>query len=447
MREYNAILTLVPFLGSMRQHPIPQNILDVEFKLFTKFTVKEFAYLAIGVGFGGIFLYLFSVSILPGIIAIPVFLVSALIGSALALLPINEQGADVYMGNFIKAITRPTLRVWRNENFDQKFEWLAKQRGVTLQPGEELNIPNEPKMKKKRVIGGTSKPIDTPSPIVDEDVLDSIEQAELERLAQIDRLVAANSSLTVSSSALPIEAQIIPESNSVSVQSSATPIQAQMTSTTNSPTIHSTTSSIEAQVMSTQTTPQTGNEILLPSVSSINIQSSPMGQNEQQNVVLTSPISSVDPSNTQPPHLIDPNPQLDSANQHPTIEKVTPSASNEIVLPKSSSVREITQVRISAETAEPYKTVVEDYHAEPGKIAIFLSNEAGGVPGALVMIKDAGGNMIQALQSDPQGLVLSRKVLPPGEYTVIIKHDRSNFPEVLFNLENKPIPVVNIRSN
>ena len=40
----------------MKQHPIPQNVLDVEFKLFTKFTVREFAYIAIGFGFGGIFI-------------------------------------------------------------------------------------------------------------------------------------------------------------------------------------------------------------------------------------------------------------------------------------------------------------------------------------------------------------------------------------------------------
>ena len=40
----------------MRQHAIPQNILDVEFKIFTKFTLKEFAYLGIGVGIGGVFL-------------------------------------------------------------------------------------------------------------------------------------------------------------------------------------------------------------------------------------------------------------------------------------------------------------------------------------------------------------------------------------------------------
>jgi hypothetical protein len=57
----------------MRQHAIPQNILDVEFKLFTKFTLKEFAYLAIGLGIGGIMIYLVVSGIIPPILGIPIF--------------------------------------------------------------------------------------------------------------------------------------------------------------------------------------------------------------------------------------------------------------------------------------------------------------------------------------------------------------------------------------
>lgn len=106
----------------MKQHPIPQNILDVEFKLFTRFTVKEFAYIAIGVGFGGIFLYFFSTGKLPGIIAFPVFIATSGIGLFLGLVPINDQKADTFLKNYFSAITKPTQRVWLNEKINSKFK-------------------------------------------------------------------------------------------------------------------------------------------------------------------------------------------------------------------------------------------------------------------------------------------------------------------------------------
>ncbi len=124
----------------MRQHPIPQNVLDVEFKLFTKFTLKEFAYLALGIGTGGIFLYLSIRGDIPGIIGIPIFLVLSLIGIFLALVPINDQPADKAIINFFTAINRPTQRVWLNEA-------LKEQR---LKP-----IVSPTEQSKGKIIGGS----------------------------------------------------------------------------------------------------------------------------------------------------------------------------------------------------------------------------------------------------------------------------------------------------
>ncbi len=99
----------------MRQHAIPQNILDVEFKIFTKFTLKEFAYLGIGVGIGGVFLYFTTKGQFPGIVGIPMFLLFSGIGLFFALVPINDQPADKFISNFFYAINRPTQRVWLNK--------------------------------------------------------------------------------------------------------------------------------------------------------------------------------------------------------------------------------------------------------------------------------------------------------------------------------------------
>jgi hypothetical protein len=125
----------------MRQHPIPQNVLDIEFKIFTRFTLKEFAYLALGIGTGGIFLYFSIRGDIPGAIGIPIFAILSGIGAFLALVPINDQPADKAIINFFTVINRPTQRVWLNQT-------LKEQR---IKP---LLIPQ---VEKKKVIGASEK--------------------------------------------------------------------------------------------------------------------------------------------------------------------------------------------------------------------------------------------------------------------------------------------------
>jgi len=137
----------------MKQHAIPQNVLDVEFKLFTKFTLKEFSYLAIGVGFGGLILYLTVGKQIPGVIGIPIFIMSSLAGIFLALVPINDQPADKFIQNYIKAITSPTQRAWISKNYPRS----RMKPGVKPTEEGEL-ISKESKEKKKKIIGAQPLP-------------------------------------------------------------------------------------------------------------------------------------------------------------------------------------------------------------------------------------------------------------------------------------------------
>jgi len=168
----------------MKQHPIPQNILDIEFKLFTKFTVREFVYMAVGVGFGGIFLYLFTKEQVPGIIAFPIFIVSSGMGLFLGLVPINDQKADVFLKNYIIAISNPTQRVWRNKDVDERFSKEDIQGQITASKGSMLrNIETKDKIE---IIGSStdSAPVNQ---FIDEGKLYEIEKEEAERLADIDK--------------------------------------------------------------------------------------------------------------------------------------------------------------------------------------------------------------------------------------------------------------------
>ncbi len=156
----------------MRQHAIPQNILDIEFKLFTKFTLKEFAYLAIGFGIGGIMIYLIVSNIIPGTLGIPVCILSCSTGIFLGLVPINDQDADVFIKNYITAITSPTQRVWLTK--DMKEE----RRKPDIKPDEEGKlVPKEMKGKKKKIIG---EGLLVKKQIIDENKVEDIFEKDLE---------------------------------------------------------------------------------------------------------------------------------------------------------------------------------------------------------------------------------------------------------------------------
>ena len=131
----------------MKQHAIPQNVLDVEFKLFTKFTLKEFAYLAIGVGIGGLFLYLTVGKQMPAIIGIPAFLIFSAIGVFLSLVPINDQPADKFIQNYITAITNPTQRVWKSK----EQEDIAQKPGV--KPSKDGTLIAKHIKERPKIIG------------------------------------------------------------------------------------------------------------------------------------------------------------------------------------------------------------------------------------------------------------------------------------------------------
>ena len=149
----------------MRQHAIPHNILDIEFKLFTKFTLKEFAYLAIGVGFGGVMIYLTVSKIIPGILGIPIFIVSSSIGVVLGLIPINEQDADIFIKNFIFAINNPTQRVWLNSQ-------MKEQRNKPeVKPSKEGQIIHKDIKEEKKKIIGSDTHIIKEQPIEEEDTI------------------------------------------------------------------------------------------------------------------------------------------------------------------------------------------------------------------------------------------------------------------------------------
>lgn len=119
---------------SNRQHPVPQNIMDVEFKLIGDLTMRQFSYLFV-LGLLAYLSYLFVF----GVLKIPVVAFLILLGVGLAFVPIQERGMDEWIVNFFRAIKNPTQRVWKKEpQLPSAFVYdslaVVRQEMITLAP-------------------------------------------------------------------------------------------------------------------------------------------------------------------------------------------------------------------------------------------------------------------------------------------------------------------------
>lgn len=98
----------------MKQHSVPENIMDVEFKLFGSLSAKQFGYIIAGGCVALFFFYIFKAlnSIFLGWIFGGL---SVMLGLSLALIRINEQPFEVWLANFLTAMFSSQKRVWKKE--------------------------------------------------------------------------------------------------------------------------------------------------------------------------------------------------------------------------------------------------------------------------------------------------------------------------------------------
>lgn len=92
-----------------KQHPIPQNFMDVEFKIVGDFTVRQFIYLCIT----GFPTYLIYQAPIQGFLKSIGVIVFGLLGIILVFVPIDDRSADVWIVNFFRAVYGNNRRVWR----------------------------------------------------------------------------------------------------------------------------------------------------------------------------------------------------------------------------------------------------------------------------------------------------------------------------------------------
>lgn len=118
-----------------KQHAVPQNIMDVEFKLIGELTMRQFVYLLVFLGLA-YFIFTRSFSI---VFRLPLTLFSSLAGLAFAFIPIEDRGLDEWVVNFFNAVYSENQKVWKKRPrppspFVHQNLSIVKQELITLAP-------------------------------------------------------------------------------------------------------------------------------------------------------------------------------------------------------------------------------------------------------------------------------------------------------------------------
>lgn len=133
----------------MDQHPIPQDVTGFQFKLIGNMTVKQFAYIAVGV-ISAVVLYYLPLNTAGWIIFKVFFIpISGATGVIIAFVPIEGRPIDVMAANFSKAIFAPNQYVYHKVGRKFSFSLITttKAQAATAETQEK-----KPKMSQAQRI-------------------------------------------------------------------------------------------------------------------------------------------------------------------------------------------------------------------------------------------------------------------------------------------------------
>jgi len=101
----------------MENHPIPQDVTGFKFRLIGSITVKQFLYL-LGAGVVALILYFLPI---PIVIKIPCMFLPAVVGLALAFIPIDGRPMDKMIANFIRTIPSENQYIYHKKGVDMPY--------------------------------------------------------------------------------------------------------------------------------------------------------------------------------------------------------------------------------------------------------------------------------------------------------------------------------------
>ncbi len=149
-------------------HPIPQDITGFQFRIIGDLTIKQFAYLAIGLLLGWIFFIL----PIPLIIKVPLGGLSAGIGIFFAFVRIQGRSADMMLSLFFKAVLKPNEYVY-NKQTGEALPVITSPQLSTVSPVNPTQLPTPEKNETHQ-----TAPLNTDTPHLANQLAKALEEKE-----------------------------------------------------------------------------------------------------------------------------------------------------------------------------------------------------------------------------------------------------------------------------
>lgn len=143
----------------MESHPIPQQISSYQFRLVGDMTLKQFFQIA---GGALISIIIYSLPLL-GIIKWPLVIFFALLGLALAFLPLEERPLEKWIIAFFKSVYSPTLFSWKKtaEEFNYYQDEATVPSEKILYAGGEAKLQEYLKNSSPNTLSGNLEKIES----------------------------------------------------------------------------------------------------------------------------------------------------------------------------------------------------------------------------------------------------------------------------------------------
>ncbi len=167
----------------MKSHPVPQNIMDVEFKLFGELTIRQFGYVA-GGALAAFVCYVLFADI--GLVRWPLVVFFGILGIMLAVFKVNDRPFEIWLANFIFAIFTSQRSIW-------------KKSAKTPEILRSINVNSSSKGSINTVINRSPlSSVYLPNEEIEENISKE-DKEEADRLSQIDSLWGTDTTQKVQS--------------------------------------------------------------------------------------------------------------------------------------------------------------------------------------------------------------------------------------------------------
>ncbi|MFA5932642.1 MAG: PrgI family protein [Microgenomates group bacterium] len=379
----------------MEPHPIPQNVTSFEFHLVGDMTLKQFIYL--GAGLGTAYLLYATLFFSIPVLAIPLILISSVLGIAFAFVPIYDRPFDHWVGAFFRAVYSPTkgsfklrsnpkLKVTPSDPFLQnRLQLYLSSMGMTVNLWDK-QIPTAP---------ATSTP--TPTPAIPE----IKEIKESEKQATLAENILTKTLGNIQAQAQPESTSHLPSqqelTNLVEMARQAQVLQGKI----------SDTEKLIKQM--TTTTKQTETTQIQSSLKAL----------LQQTEELYQKTSSMTQATTH----------TTAAQQLPQTVPITPAPP---ILTQPAVAPKVTIVQPLA-----HKETQVVLTSTPNVINGIVGDDAGNfLENVIVIIHDKDGMPVRALKTNKLGQFAGATPLPLGVYTITLEKEHFTFQTLQITLDN-----------